>query len=264
VPFGVLLLHKLQGWDDHTKAVEKHKFRKRVQDAADVRRLLALPEFVLPLRVVKGGKENVEKAFKGKGRGRNKASVIGKQVNGGEARETPVSGPSTSTALPSSDHSTCVVDSAGDSLLEEQEMWWANEKLFSEEFRALTKQRVWDFCLAFPGRAEDWGLLGFPIPSKEQLEEAKAIAEASEAAAKDEAAEEAAKEAERVQQSEPALEIRLGAMTAITDWTEMDDVDEDIGRDGRRRAFSSRQADDEVIVLRLGGLYLEGVGVEMV
>ncbi len=42
VPFALLLLHKLQGWDDHRKAEEAYKNQKQHQDAADVRRLLAL------------------------------------------------------------------------------------------------------------------------------------------------------------------------------------------------------------------------------
>lgn len=44
VPFGLLLLHKLQGWDDHRKAEEPFKRAKQHQDAGDVRRLLALKE----------------------------------------------------------------------------------------------------------------------------------------------------------------------------------------------------------------------------
>lgn len=42
VPFALLLLHKLQGWDDHRKAEEAYKNQKQHQDAADVRKLLAL------------------------------------------------------------------------------------------------------------------------------------------------------------------------------------------------------------------------------
>ncbi|KAF5352339.1 hypothetical protein D9756_006304 [Leucocoprinus leucothites] len=44
VPFSLLLLHKLQGWSDHIASTEEHKRRKHVQDAADVRRLLAMEE----------------------------------------------------------------------------------------------------------------------------------------------------------------------------------------------------------------------------
>ena len=42
VPFALLLLHKLQGWDDHCKAEESHKKAKSPQDAADVKKLMAL------------------------------------------------------------------------------------------------------------------------------------------------------------------------------------------------------------------------------
>ena len=53
VPFSLLLYHKLQGWDDHCQAEEKHKQQKQHQDAADVRRLLALKQFINPLLKVK-------------------------------------------------------------------------------------------------------------------------------------------------------------------------------------------------------------------
>jgi hypothetical protein len=49
VPFSLLLLHKLQGWADHRDAPEEHKRRKHPQDAADVRRLLAMEEKVKEL-----------------------------------------------------------------------------------------------------------------------------------------------------------------------------------------------------------------------
>ncbi|KAF5332871.1 hypothetical protein D9611_005376 [Ephemerocybe angulata] len=42
VPFSLLLLHKLQGWDDHRLAEEAHKKRKQPQDAADIKRMLGL------------------------------------------------------------------------------------------------------------------------------------------------------------------------------------------------------------------------------
>jgi len=42
VPFALLLLHKLQGWDDHCKAEESHKKAKSPRDAADVKKLMAL------------------------------------------------------------------------------------------------------------------------------------------------------------------------------------------------------------------------------
>ncbi|TFK31919.1 hypothetical protein BDQ12DRAFT_716704 [Crucibulum laeve] len=42
IPFPVLLLHKLQGRDDHRLAKEKHKWGKMTQDAKDIVRLLAM------------------------------------------------------------------------------------------------------------------------------------------------------------------------------------------------------------------------------
>ncbi|TFK31926.1 hypothetical protein BDQ12DRAFT_716706 [Crucibulum laeve] len=42
IPFPVLLLHKLQGWDDHRLAKEKYKRDKMAQDAKDIVRLLAM------------------------------------------------------------------------------------------------------------------------------------------------------------------------------------------------------------------------------
>ncbi|KAF5352338.1 hypothetical protein D9756_006305 [Leucocoprinus leucothites] len=50
VPFSLLLVHKLQGWSDHITSTEKHKQRKHVQDAADVRRLLAMEEKIEEVR----------------------------------------------------------------------------------------------------------------------------------------------------------------------------------------------------------------------
>ncbi|KAF9449715.1 hypothetical protein P691DRAFT_811985 [Macrolepiota fuliginosa MF-IS2] len=50
VPFSLLLLHKLQGWTDHRDAPEKHKQRKQGQDAADVRRLLAMDKMINELK----------------------------------------------------------------------------------------------------------------------------------------------------------------------------------------------------------------------
>lgn len=46
VPFSLLLLHKLQGWDDHRIAEEAHKRRKLPQDAGDIKRLLGMEEKV--------------------------------------------------------------------------------------------------------------------------------------------------------------------------------------------------------------------------
>ncbi|KAF9055641.1 hypothetical protein BJ165DRAFT_1427577 [Panaeolus papilionaceus] len=42
VPFSLLLLHKLQGWDDHRKAEEAYQQKKQQQDAGDVRKLMGL------------------------------------------------------------------------------------------------------------------------------------------------------------------------------------------------------------------------------
>ncbi|KAF8965754.1 hypothetical protein BDZ97DRAFT_1729735 [Flammula alnicola] len=49
VPFPLLLLQKLQGWDDHMHMVEPYKFEKHVTDASDVQALLKL-EHVVSLR----------------------------------------------------------------------------------------------------------------------------------------------------------------------------------------------------------------------
>ncbi|KXN87792.1 hypothetical protein AN958_08108 [Leucoagaricus sp. SymC.cos] len=51
VPFSLLLLHKLQGWDDHCVAPEPHKQRKQAQDAADVRRLMAMGKMMKELQL---------------------------------------------------------------------------------------------------------------------------------------------------------------------------------------------------------------------
>lgn len=49
VPFPLLLLQKLQGWDDHRRMKEYYKFEKHVTDAVDVQCLLEL-EHVVSLR----------------------------------------------------------------------------------------------------------------------------------------------------------------------------------------------------------------------
>jgi hypothetical protein len=49
VPFALLLLQKLQAWDDHCKAEDAHQKAKRLQDAADVKRLMALK---VPMRAL--------------------------------------------------------------------------------------------------------------------------------------------------------------------------------------------------------------------
>jgi hypothetical protein len=40
VPFALLLVHKLQGWDDNRKSDEEHKRQRQHKDAKDVKRLL--------------------------------------------------------------------------------------------------------------------------------------------------------------------------------------------------------------------------------
>ncbi|PPR02818.1 hypothetical protein CVT26_009605 [Gymnopilus dilepis] len=49
IPFSVLLLQKLQGWDDHRRMPEPYKFEKHAIDASDVQSLLKL-EHVVALR----------------------------------------------------------------------------------------------------------------------------------------------------------------------------------------------------------------------
>ena len=50
VPFAVLLLHKLQGWDDHRHMhSEPKKYAKRLVDAQDLQLLLEMREHVEPL-----------------------------------------------------------------------------------------------------------------------------------------------------------------------------------------------------------------------
>jgi len=49
VPFSLLLLQKLQGWDDHRRMPEPYQCEKSITDASDVHRLLKL-EHVVPLR----------------------------------------------------------------------------------------------------------------------------------------------------------------------------------------------------------------------
>ncbi|KAF8153408.1 hypothetical protein B0H34DRAFT_662490 [Crassisporium funariophilum] len=46
IPFSLLLLQKLQGWDDHRGMAEPHKYRKHTTDAADVQNLLKLQHVV--------------------------------------------------------------------------------------------------------------------------------------------------------------------------------------------------------------------------
>jgi hypothetical protein len=55
-PFSLLLLQKLQAWDDHCKAEDAHKKAKRLQDAGDVKRLMALK---VPMRTLLGAGHGV-------------------------------------------------------------------------------------------------------------------------------------------------------------------------------------------------------------
>ncbi|KAG2022391.1 hypothetical protein CC2G_000145 [Coprinopsis cinerea AmutBmut pab1-1] len=130
VPFELLLLHKLQGWDDHRRMVdEPHKMRKQYQDAADVRRLMGMQEVMRRLFVKRTGR----------GRG---ASGVGVGV-----------GASTTTTTTTATQDT-----------QDPPLWWRNPALFSPEFQELTERRVQDYCLAFPERARRWRALGFDVP----------------------------------------------------------------------------------------------------
>lgn len=53
VPFSVLLLQKLQGWDDHRNMTETHKNQKQHSDAADIRWMLELQSEMAALRGLK-------------------------------------------------------------------------------------------------------------------------------------------------------------------------------------------------------------------
>ncbi|KAH6896155.1 hypothetical protein BKA70DRAFT_1116869 [Coprinopsis sp. MPI-PUGE-AT-0042] len=102
VPFGLLLLHKLQGWDDHRLAEEEFRQKKQVQDAADVKKILGMDREVNKLvKTVSAMNEN---------------------------------------------------------------RWWKDPILFSEEFRDLTKRRVDDYCKEFQDRSKAWKKLGFDVP----------------------------------------------------------------------------------------------------
>ncbi|KAF9540264.1 hypothetical protein CPC08DRAFT_770826 [Agrocybe pediades] len=52
IPFSLLLLQKLQGWDDHRRLPEPYQCEKSITDASDVHALLKL-EHVVPLRFAK-------------------------------------------------------------------------------------------------------------------------------------------------------------------------------------------------------------------
>ena len=53
IPFSLLLLQKLQGWDDHRKLrwTYPKKYAKATIDARDLHQLLMLEQHVAPLRV---------------------------------------------------------------------------------------------------------------------------------------------------------------------------------------------------------------------
>lgn len=100
LPFAFVLLHKLQGWDDHRNSEEAHKKRKQQQDAGDLRRMMLLASTEIGV---------VE-----------------------------------------------MTDSRGKSIT-----IWDDEELFGEEFMRLTRERVVQYCKAFPDRKDGWEALGF-------------------------------------------------------------------------------------------------------
>ena len=100
LPFAFVLLHKLQGWDDHRNSEEAHKKRKQNQDAGDLRRMMALA-----------------------------STEIG---------------------------AVEMTDSRGKSI-----SIWDDEELFGEEFMRLTRERVVQYCKAFPDRKDGWEALRF-------------------------------------------------------------------------------------------------------
>lgn len=91
VPFSLLLLQKLQGWDDHRKSDDDFKRLRQSTDAEDVLGLLSLSGVV-----------------------------------------------TLSFSKP-----------------------WSDRRVFSFEFELLTRERVREFCTAFPQSANEWRLLGF-------------------------------------------------------------------------------------------------------
>lgn len=96
VPFSLLLVHKLQGWDDNRNAEDAFRRSRQHKDAKDVKKLLGLKDFM------------------------------------GVLFQTGSDG-------------------------------WADTELFSEEFQALTRERVKSYARAFPPSAKNWRLLGFHI-----------------------------------------------------------------------------------------------------
>jgi len=96
VPFSLLLVHKLQGWDDNRNAEDNFRRYRQHKDAKDVKKLLGLRDFMEGL------------------------SQIGSDG-------------------------------------------WANTELFSEDFQALTRERVRSYVRAFPSSAKHWKSLGFDL-----------------------------------------------------------------------------------------------------
>ena len=96
VPFSLLLVQKLQAWDDNRNAEESFRQYRQHKDAKDVKKLLGLKEFVEAL------------------------TQIGSDG-------------------------------------------WANTELFSEEFQALTKERVKGYVTVFSSSAKYWRSLGFHL-----------------------------------------------------------------------------------------------------
>ena len=96
VPFSLLLVQKLQAWDDNRNAEESFRQYRQHKDAKDVKKLLGLKEFVEALTQI-----------------------------GSDA--------------------------------------WANTELFSEEFQALTKERVKEYVTVFSSSAKYWRSLGFHL-----------------------------------------------------------------------------------------------------
>ncbi|TFK31787.1 hypothetical protein BDQ12DRAFT_82280 [Crucibulum laeve] len=139
VPFPVLLLHKLQGWDDHRLAKEKHKRDKMAQDTKDIVRLLAMKTQVEGMR-----------------------SGWDRRVNEGA--------PSLVQDRQQEDASTKEQDSPDE---------WSNPLLFpapdGPEFMRLSRHRVRIFCTRFPDKSKLWKEFGFAVQplTEEELKDEK-------------------------------------------------------------------------------------------
>ena len=144
VPFSLLLLHKLQGWDDHRKAEEAHKRKKVPQDAADVRRLLGLDEWVRSIGDVAVAPEaNAGDESQKKGRNaRRKKKAKDPSKSAGEVNESP-----------------SAIGKAKPTL-----EWLSDRGVFCEEFEELTKRRVLDYCEEYPKAVTAWRAMGFEVP----------------------------------------------------------------------------------------------------